>query len=335
MRAAAWLFLVSMLGACDRVPEARPAGGADSVSVQGLVCVPPSNATAKMFQGLKPFCAGCHTAGARGFFASVEVFDALVVRDPRLVTPGQPDGSELIRLLEGRGTGAFKKMPPDQVSYAQLVGMGAPAVTELRGWVQSLTAQGRDGRPDQNAPRVTRVSAQQAQRALYQQLGLSHGDFFTEAKDYGWPLAQLRSDDMYPLQPPDALPTPRNGDARDRFYGLGGGSVLQQSAPDPTTSPTFVQTLTQVSQAWCRIALAKAGNTALFPAGSGPVGTDTAVKATIARWSLHFLAEKADAARVDEIYRTVYAPIADKSDAVTGYAGLCSYFIRHPGWIFY
>src|SRR5262245_15792806 len=114
----AWVWMAVALVACESGPE-----GTQPIA-QPLVCLPPSGATAKMFQGLKPFCAGCHTAGARGFFASVEVFDALIVRDPRLMTPGQPDTSELLRLLEGRGTGAFKKMPPDQAPYTTLVSMG-------------------------------------------------------------------------------------------------------------------------------------------------------------------------------------------------------------------
>jgi hypothetical protein len=239
--------------------------------------------------------------------------------------------------LEGRGTGAFKQMPIGGKSYAQLVtdGTATLPMADIRAWIQGLGAQQRDARPDPEAPRISRMSATQAQRVLYQQLGLRHEDFFVPANEFGIPMAESRGDDFYPLQPPDALPMPRQGATSERYHGLGGGSVINQVTPDRTASPTFVLTLTQVSQRWCRRALAMPDNPVLFPQGTSRSANPADVKATLKRWSLHFLGERFTDAEVDELYTDVFVPLATPTDTEPAWVGVCSYFIRHPHWIFY
>jgi hypothetical protein len=253
-----------------------------------------------------------------------------------MVTPGDPDGSEFIKLLEGRSAGAFPRMPIGTSSYADLVAAGAAtlSVEEIKQWIRELAAQGRDARPDATAPRITRVKAEQVQRALYQQLGLGYDDFFINASDFGIPLAEPRTDETYPLQPIDAYLAPRQQQPRDRYHGLGGGSVITQHRPDLSPSPTFVLTLTQVSQRWCRLGFKKANNEALFPAGTTQAPSEANVKATIARWFLHFHGTHAQPADIEAMYSTVWAPLSATS-AEAGWVGLCSAFIRHPDWIFY
>jgi hypothetical protein len=304
---------------------------------QAACGTPASSETERVYQGLKPHCQGCHAQGARGYFASLDTFQSLLVSNPQLVTAGKPDDSELVRLLEGRGSTAFKQMPLSGKTYAQLVADGTAtlSVADVRAWIQGLGAQQRDVRPDPDAPRIARLSATQAQRALYQQLGLTHDDFFITAYEFGIPMAESRGDDFYPLQPPDAVPAPRQPATAERFYGLGGGSVHTQTTPDRTPSPNFALTLTQVSQRWCRLALAKTGNTALFPAGTARTANPADVKATLRRWSLHFLGERFTDAQVDALYTDVFVPLSTPTDTEPAYVGVCSYFIRHPHWIFY
>ncbi|NOK09539.1 hypothetical protein [Corallococcus exercitus] len=332
-RFALLLLVLPVALACGRDGTAS----APSTQSQKACGTPASSETVRIMQGLKPHCEGCHAQGARGYFASVDTFQSLLVSDARLVKAGSPDDSELIRLLEGRGIAAFKQMPIGEKSYAQLVSEGTATlpIADVRAWIQGLSTQQRDARPDPDATRITRMSGTQVQRALYQQLGLTHDDFFISATEFGIPMAESRNDDLYPMQPPDAVPAPRQLPTAERFYGLGGGSVMNQTAQDRSASPTFALTLTQVSQRWCRLALAKTGNTALFPAGSQRTADPAEVKATLRRWSLHFLGERFTDAQVDALYTDVFVPLSTPTDTEPAWVGVCSYFIRHPHWIFY
>ena len=299
----------------------------------------PSSETERVFAGMKPACEGCHSTGVRGFFASANAFQNLIVADGRLVMPGKPDESELVRLLEARGTSAFKQMPPAGPTYAQLVtqGVARVSIAEVRGWIVGLGVQARDPVPDARASRIVRLSALQIQRALYQQLGVGYDDFFTMASNYGIAMANQRDENMYPMQGPDAFPASFYEPPAERFLGLGGGATVRQLRNQLSPSPTFVQVLTQVSQAWCRIAIAKKGNSALFPNGAAMLTTDPVeVKRTLTRWWFHFLAERPSQVQVDALYDTVFVPLNKEPNGTEpAYVGSCSYFIRHPHWLFY
>ncbi|HEY1088465.1 MAG TPA: hypothetical protein VGE37_12245 [Archangium sp.] len=324
-------FLLLVLAGCSQSPRSHVA------QTQQAACGEASDETVRIMRGLAPHCEGCHVSGTRAFFASVSSFQNLVVSDARLISPGNPDESEFVKLLLGTGTGAFTRMPIGTKTYADLVTEGAATLTvdEVKDWVRGIAVQARNARPNPAAPRITRVKAEQVQQALYQQLGLGHADFFTDASNFGIAMAQPINDDLYAFQPTDAYLTPRTSDPKERFHGLGGGSVVTQQRADPSTSPTFVLTLTQVSQRWCRIAYRKQNNEALFPAGTTK-GTDEAnVKSTISRWFLHFHGTRATTEDVDAMYSKVWLPLDGATNAETGFVGLCSAFIRHPDWIFY
>lgn len=332
MRALLWS--VVLLAACDAQAPARP-----TQTKEQAACGQASDETVRVMRAMAPACEGCHLAGTRAFFASVSAFQNLIVADARLVKPGDPDASELVKLLEGNGTGAFKQMPIGTKTYADLVTAGTVtlSIDEVKAWIRGLASAARDARPDPNAARVTRMRAEHVQRALYQQLGLQYSDFFTNGSNFGIVLASPITDDNYPMQPVDALPKPLSSETADRFMGLGGGSVLIQQRKDLTVSPTFALTLTQVSQRWCRMAYRKPGNVALFPGGT-TTATDAAnVKATARRWFRHFHGTKPSDAEVDALYDRVWAPLHAGSAANTeaAWVGLCSAFIRHPDWIFY
>lgn len=293
-----------------------------------------------IFDGLKPTCEGCHSTGARGFFASIDAFESLVVYEPKEVVPGKPDDSELVRLLEGHGTRAFKQMPIAGPTYAELVQQGKTKLTiaEVRDWVTKIVARTGDKLPSIDARRITRLSAADVQRALYQQLGLSDDDFYMPASSYNIPFKTAQDDGKYPISSLDAVPAPYEGTEVDRYATLGGGSTMFQKKADGSISPSFVGSLTQIAQRWCAMALDKQGNTALLPAGASitvGMAEPAKVKDVLRAWFLHFHSVEASQQDVDQVFDGVFVPIEQGSDTRTAYIASCSYFIRHPDWIFY
>jgi hypothetical protein len=293
-----------------------------------------------VFDALKPTCEGCHSTGSRGYFVSLQAFESLVVYNPKEVVAGKPDESQLILLLEGKGTLAYKQMPISGPTFADIAAKGGSSLTmlQIRDWVTKLQTRAQDKLPSLEARRITRIGAADVQRALYQQLGLSDDDFFVPASAFNVPHKTSQDDNNYPLTSPDSLPAPYEQLPVDRFASLGGGSAMVQMRADATISPTFVGSLTQISQRWCGKALAKSPNAALLPAGAS-IATGSAepdkVKAVLRSWFLHFLSVDASPAEVDQVYDGVFVPLEAGKDTLTGYIGACSYFIRHPDWIFY
>jgi len=294
-----------------------------------------------VFDALAPHCASCHVTGARGYFASIEAFESLLVYNTNEVVPGKPDESELIRLLIGQGTRAFKQMPIAGSSYGDLASQGKTkmSVDEIRTWVKNLVQHDKDPLPSIEARRITRLAAEDVQRALYQQLGLSDEDFFVPASNYDIPHKSTgQQDDKYPISSPDTAPAPFENLPVERYSSLGGGSAAHQLKADATVSPSFLGTLSQVAQRWCALALDKPGNTALLPMGASvQTGSSdpAAVKTVLRAWYLHFHAVQATDADVDALFQNVFVPLEQAKDSRTAYIGTCSYFIRHPHWIFY
>lgn len=331
MRALLLVACLSVLG-CDRALAPPP----QAQVKRQPACGEASDETVRIMRALAPSCEGCHLTGVRAYWSSVSSFQNLVVANPALITPGDPEASEFVRLLDGRGRGAFRQMPIGTKSYADLVREGAAttSIDEVKAWVQGLTTQPRNSQPDPEVARVSRIKPEQVQHVLYQQLGLVEADFFSPAGEYGIIMAEpVGGDDRYPFQPNDAIPAPRQQPSRDRFQALGGGSSFAQRRADLTVGPSFVLTLTQLSQRWCRFSLAKMGNVALFPAGTTRATDEANVKATLRRWFVHFHGRKPTDAAVDELYSTVWQPLSSDSEAA--WVGVCSAFIRHPDWIFY
>ena len=293
-----------------------------------------------VFDALKPTCEGCHSTGSRGYFASLQAFESLVVYEPKEVVPGKPDESQLVLVLEAKGTRAFTQMPPSGPTFGEIAAKGGStlSVAQIRDWVTSLQARTQDKLPSIDARRISRLGAADVQRALYQQLGLGDDDFFVPASEYNIVHKSSQDDNNYPLTAADSLPAPYEGLPVERYASLGGGAPMVQMKADNTVSPSFVGTMTQVSQRWCGKALAKSPNAALLPPGAS-TATGSAepdkVKAVLRYWFLHFLAEDATQAEVDGVYEGVFVPIEAGKDTATGYVGACSYFIRHPDWIFY
>jgi hypothetical protein len=320
-----------LLSACPAAP---------TTDVVTPVCpTTASSETIAIYEGLRSSCQGCHQSGERGYFASVSAFQSLVVADPRFVTPGDPTSSGFVALLEGTASGSFAQMPPAGPTYAALVDGGAagPSMADVRAWIEGLSAQARDPRPDVNAPRITRMSAVQIRRALYQQLGLDGADFFIPAYEFGIEMAESRGDDRYPLLSGDEVPAPRQRVTFERHQGLGGGAVVEQVTPDASASVNFAHTIVQVSQAWCRLALSKQNNTALFATATEQADESADnVAATVHRWARHFHAVDLDETETQTFVTLFNTLRADPAgDLNSAWSGVCSAFIRHPRWVFY
>jgi len=331
------LLALAIPGGCDGGDEPSPAearcGSGPSADERAQNQV--------IFDGLRGSCEGCHLIGARGYFASIEAFEALVAYNPAMVKPGAPEDSQLVRLLEGDGSGPFVQMPPGGATYSALVeeGRATLSMAEIRDWVEQLGDHAVDPNPSAVAPRVTRLAAADVQRALYQQLGLSDADFFIPASNYDIPHKSTgQNDEKYPLSSLDAIPPPFEDLPAERFASLGGGSALEQRRTDGSVLPGFAGSLAQIAQRWCALAIDKPGNAALVPEGTSvTAGSDDpgAVKATIRGWFLHFHSVAATDAEVDHVFDTLFVPLEVDSDTRTAYVGVCSYFVRHPDWVFY
>jgi hypothetical protein len=136
----------------------------------------------------------------------------------------------------------------------------------------------------------------------------------------------------------DSVPPPFESLPADRFASLGGGSAMFQRRTDGSISPSFAGSLAQVAQRWCALAIDKADNTALFAGGSASmVGSSdpAAVKAILRGWFLHFHAVEGATADVDHVFEALFVPLEAETDARAAYVGVCSYFIRHPDWVFH
>jgi hypothetical protein len=333
---AAWMSLV-VAAACE--PTALAPN--DDTNARAL-CVPPppSSETDRIFQGLRPVCEGCHSTGNRAYFQSLESFQSLVVADPRMVVPGNPDGSELIRLLEGTGQGAFTQMPPGDITYDGMLaaGVGTLPISDVRAWIQGLTATARDPRPNIALPRVRRMEANQLVMAMQRVLGLGYADFYTDgdpAANFGGPAAIARNEDEYPVRGSDESPaTWYDPKTRERFQALGGGAINTQTPPDNSVGPTFLLTMTQVSQAWCRKALLKPNNTVLLPEGLPAIDDAAAMQTLVRHWVHEFHARTATDDEVDTIVTNVVTPLSSEG-AVVALTGVCSSLLRQPEFLFY
>ncbi len=166
-------------------------------------------------------------------------------------------------------------------------------------------------------------------------LGLSENDFYSDAYNFGVYTYYERSADNYDLRSPDRAPG--QWSSKGRFTSLGGAAAASSSHGDLSISTNFVQTLTPLSQAWCGMAVRKTTNPALFTVTTAKASsTDNAkVRAQLADWYTLFLAETPTDADIDDVMTGVFEPLEAKAGLEVAWVGSCSYFIRHPLFIFY
>lgn len=291
--------------------------------------------------GLERNCIGCHQTGDYGYFASAAAFESLLVRNPRFVVPGDPEGSALVQLLEGRRAGSsLTQMPLSGDTFSVLAERGETDISmaEIRTWITELTLPGTTTEPSAEAATVQLLSATHFELGVTSILGLTPDDFFRfqyEGNDETNALRiGLRDQDSFAVRSPDRV---ADVEGPNRYLALGGGSAALQRVEDRSPSTTFVQTLVPLSQAWCQRAVNKTGNTELFTiANASTTSTDLEnVRAQIADWHLVLLSQPATSADIDHIVNDVFLPLESESSAANAWVGTCAYFVRHPLFVLY
>jgi hypothetical protein len=208
----------------------------------------------------------------------------------------------------------------------------------IENWITALAQHPIDTTPDPAAVSVQRLSAEQMRATLYAQLGLSAADFFSQSPsaNRGTPGVTSLGEDNYPVYGADEAPGAIDQPPVSRHGALGGAQTSAIKARDLSASPSFVLSIAAMSQAWCKMAIAKP-KSILFSGVSPDAPSSTsaaAIKQNIAYLTLHFLGDPAASADVHSVFQNVFVPIESGSDPKTAWAGVCSYFIRHPKWTF-
>jgi hypothetical protein len=328
-------------------PDGTERPGAPMNTGEPTNCPPlpgTNSETDRVRLGLERTCKGCHLTGNSGYFASLIAFESLLVRNPRLVRAGNPEESELVMLLEGRRSGdSMTQMPLGGDPFAILSDRGETdiSIEEVRNWISTLEVPSISTRPSESVSTVQRTGATHIELGLRNLLGLSLEDFFLLPNQEGITTILPRDLDMYMLHSPDRLPrefwqftvTPNVV----RFIQLGGNTGIFQQSEQRSVSTPFLQNIVPLSQAWCELAVDKPGNTALFTTADPTAGTDDmgALREQIRDWHMLFLAEIASEEDIDFVVDRVFAQHEAASNPRKAWIGTCSYFIRHPLFVFY
>jgi hypothetical protein len=322
--------------ACDGI-VGEPAGAEPGAVDEPPPMTPPpdlpecAGESWAVYEGLAPHCSGCHSDGANmPFMATFSAFSSLLLGDSRLVAPGDPEGSRLIALLEGRADGSLPQMPIGSSSYAELDAAGATALgmDEIRAWISELQPCAYDG--GEAPPLARRLRTHQLWAALERLLGLERADYLTRPPNAS-----------YPLYPPDAVDEPGRPDTRSsshqRWLAMGGEDRLTASEASDEITPAMIQHVVAMSQVWCRRAVVKPGNTLLFQHGSPEVGSEDreTVLANIRYLFLHLLGVEATDAEVEMLYRDVFAFYEARESSTIAWVGVCAALIRDPLFLTY
>ncbi len=323
----------------------RPASGNDqptnAAPDSGVAMVDPTNTCAQndaMMKALAPQCASCHTTGLSPFFASLTVFEDKLAYDTRYVVPGHPEKSPLIALLNGAGTGTYKQMPLGAEPFAAMAARGETGVTveQVAGWIQALEPRTEAAVLGGGGSTMSRLSADKVRRALYRQLGLTDDDFFTDTASFGVALRTARPR-TFALRSPDDPMASVDSQIDERHAQLGGSQAFQGRTKDLSTPPPFVLALTGTTQRWCRMSVAKSPCPWMKHATRNQASTQAsvAIKKNIQFMALHFWSQPISDDELTEVYDDVFVPLERETTPENAWIGVCSYFVRHPLWIFY
>jgi len=286
-------------------------------------------------QKLMVNCASCHGTGTnKPFFASLAAFESRLAYDVHHVVPGHPEQSQLMALLQGGAAGTYTQMPLGGAPFSVLETNGMTEITmdQLRQWITELRPP-IDVTPvdSRDAPTIQRLSAELVLVSLRDQLGLTDQDFFLP--DYSY-----QRGGTYAVRSPDAIPRISNYQSAPlylRFAALGGPDHLEGKQRSQELSPSFLQTLIQLSQTWCRVAVTNNGNTAFFQRAQRSdtsASNAAAIRDNIAYLHLRMLGEPASTEEVQEIYQEVFVPY-EATDVTTAWVAVCSTLVRHPLWL--
>jgi hypothetical protein len=335
------LGFVACTGTISNPGTNEPSTGFDGGVLPDGGCAPVSR-NDQVRQALAGPCAGCHLTGSKPYWASLEAFEAGLVDDVRFVKRGDPDNSLLIQLIKGTASGTFTQMPPGE-TYAALLGSGRATMTvaELEAWVRELPPpSATTAEPSADRFTVRRLSAEEMVVSGLSQLGLTLEDFVDTSRPTWRDEAYTVRGGRFFIWPKDWAPGISGqyvSDSRtvERYEALGGMAALDNRGRDATLGPAAVQTLVQMSQAWCRRAVEKPGNTAVlrFVTLTDRSATKSVdIKRNLAALHLRMLSEPATDAAIEALYTNVYLP-AEASSPTAAWTAVCASFMRHPQWL--
>jgi hypothetical protein len=297
--------------------------------------------TAAVFEALAPTCQGCHLSGSSfPAFAGLGAFVNLIARDRDFVIPGDPENSELPRLLEGSGTGQWSQMPIGDKSFSDLEAAGQTHITtsEVREWISGLEDDA--GALDLQEPvLVRRMTTEQILSSLYDQLGLTPDDFMQVNPNSGEIGSVMRG--RYPVHGRDTAPRIHSNAGThpyERFEALGGPSFLNGTPRGQDLAPLFGHTFMQTAQAWCRVSVQKQGNDALFIAADRSdtaASNPDAIRANIRALFLRMLAVEASDEEVEDLYTSIFIPYEASDSTATAWTAVCACMVRDPLWLSY
>jgi hypothetical protein len=298
---------------------------------------PNCDQTAQIYERLRPDCVACHDAGTnQPFFSSQASFRALLAGNPLYVVPGNPDDSELIKLLQGTGTRTFAQMPTAGEPWAQM-STKTLSLDDVRAWITTLQVQPRNSAPDAEAPTTRRLRVEEIVATLHDGLGLVPGDWLeTYSTNYVSVTAVLQGD--LPVYSPDQAPGLHYGaqllDAGGRWRALGGPQWLDGAARTRELTPSTVQALAQLAHGWCRMAVRKQNNAVFFGTTSTAVDTvatnAAGIKTTVAALQLRLLGVRDDDAALDALVAEVMTPAVD---AEAAWVGVCAATVLDPRFL--
>lgn len=352
----ALLVMTMVFSACTGIVGTTgpgPTGGGDATLDDGGVlgdggmladggCIPVGR-NDEVRLALAPACAGCHLTGSKPYWASLTAFETLVY-DPTYVVPGDPDASKLVKLLKATATGSFRQMPPGETYEAALArGAGTMTIAQVEQWIRELGPRGAvRAEPIPERFTVRRLTAEEIVLSGLSQLGLGLEDFI-DTSGANWQTEEfvVRGGRFF-IWPKDWAPGISGAyvsDARtvERYEALGGMAAVDNRGKDVNLSPAAVQTVVQMSQAWCKRAIEKQGNTAVLrhvTLADKSATKSAEIKRNIGALHLRMLSEPATDATIDELYTKVYLP-AEATSTKVAWTAVCASFMRHPLWLTY
>jgi len=335
--ASALAVLLGAAGCVGEVGDAPHLGASPLPPPASVACAESKTDEVRLL--LEPTCAGCHGQSSnKPFFVSLAAFENLLVRNPAYVQPGKPDTSLVVRLLEGTGEGLFKQMPPSGDSFATLAEAGKThiEVAAVRSWITELEALPASEAPDLSTASTRRLTAEELTTTLMDQIGLVFDDDFVQGfgQNYGSPTVLFKGD--LGVYSPDASPPPDSSRNREaRFLALGGPGWMARRPRDQSISPPFLQTLVQLSQAWCRMAVQKPTNEVLFAKvkkDATSAADAASIRDNIAYLYLRMLGEAPTDEDVARVFDEVFVRYEPEGSDVA-WTAVCASFVRHPLWL--
>jgi hypothetical protein len=253
--------------------------------------------------------------------------------------PGKPEESRLVALLKGTATGNYKQMPLGDASFATLSDQNKTAIStrEIEEWITALKPRAPTTSGPPASATIRRLSAAELAVSLDAAIGLTHADLFKPDNMPANAKALL-------IQTPTAINASvasAYGGAFERFerwQAVGGGNTYLHQGGHLEVTQALLQTLTQVGQARCRLAVDKPTNVIFFTS-AGPDDTSAAapdkIKKNIGSLARNIFAERIDAAEIDALYSRVFLPYEKAAGPRNGWVAVCSVLLRDPRFLFY